>query len=704
MGKYNLAFLLSLLFLIVGIITLSDYGINWDSANHMLRGQGYTEFLLTGKDTFGEKPRISPVLIQPGQRASWYYLNSIEWRGDPVVLSARPLPLAEYQAIQNPGERNSFYRYKSWDKKYLDNEEAGHLPFGDIMAAFSNRFFWGKLGLLGDIQSYDLFFLLVSAFGVFVVSIFAYEITLSKVAAIVAGLSLALFPLFFSEAHFNTKDPLQASLFAASVWAFWHFVKGKKRRWFFAFCAFVTMAMGIKWNIIFLPVILASWLFFVRRDERFKTFSPKRIIIYGLSVVLLIFFILVIISPYLWQNPAFKLLQTFQFYLSEGTGSDRVQPQGFILPFGFNAYPTILILFKTPEIIMFFAAIALFGVARKKIANDLKVGYLLLLWIIVPIVRVSLPNVWFYSGVRQFMEVLPPIAILSGVGAYFLLKNWKFSKFASPILIILTLIILLIPIMKLHPNENVYFNSFAGGLRGGADKNLMDGTLTYGNVYKQAADWLNKNAPKDSNVAFLSGRMYALSPLFLRPDISISPYHFSNFKQKGEYIIKVEDSLNPASFSQRFASNFLKPVYTFSIDGVRLLSIYKNDPQHSLKPLDQKEMLDFTINKISGEKFDYLRIDLSKEVNVTGIRLFSDCSSNLEFIKFLDSSHLNEKFNINQILEQGSRIYIYNRVMGSGGSKEFLFPGEKAAAIEIYPESQGSCFVKGVIHSIEHID
>lgn len=44
MKKLFLPILLSLVFLIAGILTVDDYGINWDSPNHMMRGQDYLWF------------------------------------------------------------------------------------------------------------------------------------------------------------------------------------------------------------------------------------------------------------------------------------------------------------------------------------------------------------------------------------------------------------------------------------------------------------------------------------------------------------------------------------------------------------------------------------------------------------------------------------------------------------------------------------
>src|SRR3989344_9163057 len=56
-----LVLLVPILFLIISVLTLSDYGINWDSPKHFIRGQSYLHFILTGKRDFLDIPAY-PVL------------------------------------------------------------------------------------------------------------------------------------------------------------------------------------------------------------------------------------------------------------------------------------------------------------------------------------------------------------------------------------------------------------------------------------------------------------------------------------------------------------------------------------------------------------------------------------------------------------------------------------------------------------------
>src|SRR6185436_13405800 len=148
--------------------------------------------------------------------------------------------------------------------------------------------------------SYQLIYILFSAIGIFVVSIFSYELISSMgmgkyaslVGGLIAGLSLALYPLFFSDTHTNLKDPAVASLFAGCVWAFWHWVKEGRRKWDLVFFGFFLCALGIKWNILFLPFILLPWLVSIRHTLEFKKWFHKKLLLHSFLFLLFSLFFL----------------------------------------------------------------------------------------------------------------------------------------------------------------------------------------------------------------------------------------------------------------------------------------------------------------------------------------------------------------------------------------------------------------------------
>jgi len=63
MKNYFLGFLFAVVFFLIGIITISQYGLNIDEPAHFIRGQAYLNLLLTGKSEYAKKaldgPRVS---------------------------------------------------------------------------------------------------------------------------------------------------------------------------------------------------------------------------------------------------------------------------------------------------------------------------------------------------------------------------------------------------------------------------------------------------------------------------------------------------------------------------------------------------------------------------------------------------------------------------------------------------------------------
>ena len=57
-----LIFVIPFIFLVVGIITLKDYGLNWDEPYHFAKGQAALHYMLTGKKTFLDLPAYTPTL------------------------------------------------------------------------------------------------------------------------------------------------------------------------------------------------------------------------------------------------------------------------------------------------------------------------------------------------------------------------------------------------------------------------------------------------------------------------------------------------------------------------------------------------------------------------------------------------------------------------------------------------------------------
>ena len=96
-----------------------------------------------------------------------------------------------------------------------------------------------------------------------------------------------------------------------------------------------------------------------------------------------------------------------------------------------------------------------------------------------------------YNGIRHFLFVLPPLAVLGGIAGVFVLDviaRWSRLAAAAAVLILLTgLAAPVIRMARLHPYEYAHFNALAGGMRDAQKLYMLD---YWGLALKQASQAL----------------------------------------------------------------------------------------------------------------------------------------------------------------------------------------------------------------------
>jgi hypothetical protein len=116
-----------------------------------------------------------------------------------------------------------------------------------------------------------------------------------------------------------------------------------------------------------------------------------------------------------------------------------------------------------------------------------------------------------FDNFRHSFFILPMIFVLAGVA---------FDQVRQPVLQGLLILALIVPgvigIVRLHPYEYTYYNSFAGGMHGAFRKFEMD---YWGTSYREIALYLNQIAPPKSTV-WLEGPTHIFQT-YARADLGI---------------------------------------------------------------------------------------------------------------------------------------------------------------------------------------
>jgi hypothetical protein len=93
-----------------------------------------------------------------------------------------------------------------------------------------------------------------------------------------------------------------------------------------------------------------------------------------------------------------------------------------------------------------------------------------------------------YNGIRHFVFVAPPIAVMAGLAGAWLIARiaaWKQSAAAgAAALLAVGCVAPVVEMVKLHPYEYTYFNTIAGGVRAARGNYMLD---YWGLSFRQAS-------------------------------------------------------------------------------------------------------------------------------------------------------------------------------------------------------------------------
>ncbi len=456
-------------------------------------------------------------------------------------------------------------------------------------------------------------------------------------------------------------------------------------------------------------------------------------IFFALLATLIAFVLLVAAWPFLWDETITRLINTFTFYSTLGFKDPRVQEikTTFSLPLGFGATEIVRIASMTQPTMLLFFLIGFIALIFRKVKTKHREGLLVLLWFIIPILRVSRQETETLGSIRNYLEFLPAFAIIAGVGISLLLRKLTSQQVAeeegfpsarrsgdtrrqsstdgressdriwnTKYKVILTLTILLyvgilsIPIIKLHPNQNLYFNFLVGGLKGAKNLKLYQWETSYGNLYRQAINWLNESASKKSRVAHLDGTMLSISPLWLRGDFTYGSF-FSGYNQGGEYVVSLAYPDPPPVFAYNYLDRFLYPVYTLEINDVPVLKIWQNEKNLLRTGFEKQKQLKQILSPkryfLDQRKVWDLKLDKKQWVT----RLI---------ISVPEENCGNEKGVWSVVLEDKEKFLSLEDFSLDETRREIDFPAEAADIIRFWDVQGNSCLYNAEVESVDFIE
>lgn len=474
-----------------------------------------------------------------------------------------------------------------------------YYPVANVLAAATSEVLSRRLGLLDPFDGYhavNLFFAAALILGL-------YPFLRRRLGALTAVLALGLLftlPRVFAHLMANIKDfPLMA-LYALTVIAFHAAYERGSVRGLLGAGALWGLALGTKANALFLPGIPLLLILIAELPEPWR---GRRLRLWAASGAAGVLGVAVMIAvwPYLWADPLGRLLKHYDYIRLRGsyTTAEPISPLQAVLQ-------------TTPVV---FLALALVGflVALPKLRRRDRTAWLPVLWIAVSMSRYLHPDATNFDGVRHFLELFPPLAILAAWGAVRLIRRIvrqverrfpeedgaRGSRTAR--LRALLAGVVLLPgawtILATHPFQICYWNALVGGYGGAYEKGLPGASDYWGMSYRVGIDWLDENAPPGAYLAVpvIEHAVRLVARQRLRDDLrllrlttpfapTIEPRRLARTRA-----LAAEAPVYVMFVDRRAWRNelmvdclvHLEPQVLWSLDGAPVLFIYRYDPSHS---------------------------------------------------------------------------------------------------------------------------
>jgi hypothetical protein len=161
-----------------------------------------------------------------------------------------------------------------------------------------------------------------------------------------------------------------------------------------------------------------------------------------------------------------------------------------------RSYVPTLMALKLPELFLMLAlggaAGALVAAFRRDLAPDRRAVFLLIaLAALLPLAVTVALRPAMYNGIRHFVFVLPPLAVLGGVAGARLTqvaaRHSRLAAQAAAVVLAAGLALPALAMVRLHPYEYTHFNWLAGGVRAARERYMLD---YWGLAFKQASQAL----------------------------------------------------------------------------------------------------------------------------------------------------------------------------------------------------------------------
>jgi tetratricopeptide (TPR) repeat protein len=411
--------------------------------------------------------------------------------------------------------------------------------------------------------------------------------------------------LFFSPGYLghSMNNPLDIPFAFGYIFTLLQLVRFLKRLPVINYWIALLIAAGIAFTIsirigglLLIPYIfMFSGLYLYFTPMPWEKFSPHWIKLAGRGILILTgisilaFFVSILPWPYARQNPlknpfeAMKMMENISVAL-------RVLFEGKIF-WSDNLPATYIpknILLSVPLIVLAGFVSSIFFIRKNQNAFWL---FFLFFVVVFPVAYIIYKESNVYGAWRHLLFIYPPMVILAGMGLQSLMDNWenKYIKYSMALVFAGAMVSPVTHIFRNYPNQYIYFNEIAGGVKKAYKKYETDYYMV---SLKPGTDWIKDNILKNTTADSAHPvRIVSNAPA------DIMNYYFREYKNKVKlpYTRYYDRGIYDWDYAIFFC-NYIDPyqinhniwppkntIYTVNLDGVKICAIVKRDNKDDYK-------------------------------------------------------------------------------------------------------------------------
>ena len=232
-----------------------------------------------------------------------------------------------------------------------------------------------------------------------------------------------------------------------------------------------------------------------------------RLLLHGTLVLVLAGLIFLISWPWLWSDGVGQILVRLRLHVGDFLVRQvRPTTSWSLLPLG-----EIVATTPVPTLVLALVGGASWRWMRRREQDG--IWWLLICWAVLPVLRICLPGIGNYGGVRHFLEFWPGFAGLATLGFVRLALAVSLLQRPAPVrrgvataLAVLCFLPALVAVVRAHPYQTSFNNWLVGGNRGGRSLGLSSALDYWGGALRPGLEYLQQQATTPSVLLVPAGQ------------------------------------------------------------------------------------------------------------------------------------------------------------------------------------------------------